>query len=71
MLTKEPTRQLAAGATEYPPLLTLAQAVEATGLNRKYIQKLRRAGAVKVYEYHGGGRYRYNRDDLLKQVGLQ
>ena len=71
MLTVKPTQQLVAGVTEYPPLLTLAQAVEATGLNRKYIQKLRRAGAVKVYEYQGGGRYRYNRDDLLKQVGLQ
>jgi len=64
-------RQLAAGATSYPPLMSLAQAVEATGLNRKYIQKLRRCGVVKVYEYQGGGRYRYHRDDLFKHVGLK
>ena len=70
MLMTKPMHQLAGGATEYPPLLSLAQAVEATGLGRKYIQKLRRSGVVKVYEYQGGGRYRYNRDDLFKHAGL-
>jgi predicted site-specific integrase-resolvase len=70
MLMIKPTHQLAVGHTEYPPLLTLAQAVEATGLGRKYIQKLRRSGVVKVYEYTSGGRFRYNRDDLYRHAGL-
>ena len=70
MLMNKPMQQSVAVPTKYPPLLTLAQAVEATGLGRKYIQKLRRSGVVKVYEYHGGGRFRYNRDDLFKHTGL-
>lgn len=56
--------------SKLPLLLSLSQAAEMTGLNRKYIQKLRRAGVIKVYVTLGG-RHKYHRDDLLKHVGIE
>jgi excisionase family DNA binding protein len=55
--------------TKLPLLLTLAQAAELTGLSRKYIQKLRLNGTIKVYRTLGG-RHKYYRDDLLRHVGV-
>ena len=55
---------------ELPLLLSLSQAAELTGLARKYIQKLRRAGVIKVYVTLGG-RHKYHRDDLLRHVGIK
>lgn len=52
-----------------PLLLTLSEAVELTGLGRKYIQKLRRAGVIKTYTTLGG-KHKYNRKDLLRHVGI-
>lgn len=70
MLTKKPMQRSAAGATDWPPLLTLSQAVLMTGLAAKYIQKIRRAGVIPVYKLHGGTQHRYHRDELLKHLGL-
>lgn len=55
---------------ETPLLLTLSEAAALTGLKRKYIQKLRRAGVITVYRTLGG-RHRYHRDDLLRHVGIK
>lgn len=53
-----------------PLLLSLSQAATLTGLSRKYIQKLRRAGVIKTYETLGG-KHKYLRDDLLSHVGIK
>lgn len=52
-----------------PLLLSLAQAVELTGLDRQYIQKLRMAGLIKTYRTLGG-KHKYHRKDLLRHVGI-
>jgi len=56
---------------EHPPLLTRAQAVELTGLGGKYLDKLRKTGAVRVYTLLGGRQHRFYRDDLMKHLGLK
>lgn len=58
------------GTKEYPPLLTRTQAAELTGMNKRYLDKLRYAGVVRVYKMLGGTEHRYYRDDLLKHFGL-
>tara|TARA_Y100001973_G_C5178512_1_gene323488 strand:- start:1299 stop:1502 length:204 start_codon:yes stop_codon:yes gene_type:complete len=55
---------------EYPPLLTRMQAAELTGMNKRYLDKLRYAGILRVYKMLGGREHRYYRDDLLKHFGL-
>ena len=52
-----------------PILLTLTQAAEMTGLKKYYIGKLRKAGVIKVYTTLGG-RHKYQREDLLRHVGI-
>tara|TARA_R100000808_G_C2141571_1_gene149386 strand:+ start:1289 stop:1486 length:198 start_codon:yes stop_codon:yes gene_type:complete len=58
-------------ATEYPPLLTVSQAADLTGVSKKYLDKLRKNGAVRVYTLLGGTTHRFYRDDLLKHLGLK
>ena len=55
---------------EYSPLLTRGQAAEMTGMNKRYLDKLRKSGAVRVYKMVGGVEHRFYRDDLLKHFGL-
>jgi len=55
---------------ELPLLLSLKQATELTGLEERYIQKLRKAGLIKVYTTIGG-RHKYHKEDLLKHVGIK
>lgn len=60
---------------EYPPLLSLSQAVGMLGVSKEYLTKIRKAGIVKVYEMKGGtddGRpkYKFYRDDLKTHFGL-
>lgn len=55
---------------EIPPLLTRAQAAELTGVSGKYLDKLRKNGAVRVYTMVGGRQHRFYRDELLKHLGL-
>lgn len=55
---------------ETPPLLTRSQAAELTGVSGKYLDKLRKSGAVRVYTMLGGRQHRFYRDDLMKHLGL-
>ena len=55
---------------EYPPLLTRGQAAEITGMNKRYLDKLRKSGTLRVYKMLGGNEHRFYRDDLLKHFGL-
>jgi len=55
---------------EYPPLLTRGQAAELTGMSKRYLDKLRNAGTLRVYKMLGGREQRYYRDDLAKHFGL-
>ena len=57
-------------AADFPPLLTRAQASELTGMNGKYLDKLRLKGVVRVYTLVSGKQFRFYRDDLLKHLGL-
>ena len=54
----------------YPPLLTVSQASDLTGMTTKYLDKLRKSGAIRVYTMLGG-HHRFYRDDLLKHLGLK
>jgi excisionase family DNA binding protein len=58
----------------YPPLLSLSEAAELTGLSKEYLTKLRRNGVLKTYTLQGGDkgspRYKIFRDHLLKHTGL-
>lgn len=55
----------------YPPLLTVSQASDLTGMSKKYLQKLRKNGAVRVYTLLGGTTHRFYRDDLVEHLGLK
>lgn len=55
---------------EYPPLMTRTQAAELTGMSKRYLDKLRNAGTLRVYKMLGGREHRYYRDDLLQHFGL-
>jgi excisionase family DNA binding protein len=55
---------------EYPPLLTRGQAAELTGMSKRYLDKLRNAGTLRVYKMLGGREHRYYREDLEKHFGL-
>ncbi len=59
----------------YPPLLSLSEAAELTGLSKEYLTKLRRNGVLKTYRLQGGDkgspRYKIFRDHLLLHTGLQ
>jgi len=54
----------------YPPLLNRQQASDLTGMSKKYLDKLRKNGAVRVYTMLGGY-HRFYRDDLLEHLGLK
>jgi len=54
----------------YPPLLTVSQASDLTGMSKKYLNKLRKNGAVRVYTMLGGY-HRFYRDDLVEHLGLK
>ena len=56
---------------EHPPLLTRAQAAELTGVSGKYLDKLRKNGAVRVYTMLGGRQHRFYRDNLMEHLGLK
>lgn len=56
---------------ELPPLLTRSQAAELTGVSGKYLDKLRKNGAVRVYTMVGGRQHRFYRDELFKHLGLK
>ena len=70
MLMKKHMQQSGEEATSWPPLLTASEASKMTGLPVKYIQKLRRAGAIKSYLMSGGTVHRYYRDTLREHLGL-
>ena len=58
---------------EYPPLLTKSQALELTGLQPHYLDRIRKMSLVKVYQLQGTasrGECRYYKQDLLKHLKL-
>ena len=57
--------------SKWPPLLRREQAAEMTGAHPRYIDKLRKCGAVRTYQYVGGSRYMFYRDQLLEHFGLE
>ncbi len=61
--------------SSYPPLLSLSEASELTGLSKEYLTKLRRNGVLKTYTLQGGDkgspRYKIFRDHLLEHTGLR
>ena len=62
---------MAVALTKWPPLLRREQASKMTGVNPRYIDKLRLCGAVKTYKHLDGNRYMFYRDELLKHFGLE
>lgn len=54
-----------------PPLLSRQAASEMTGLDERYLDKLRRLHKVRTYLMLGGGKHLFYRDELLEHLGLK
>jgi hypothetical protein len=51
----------------YPILLSKAEAAEMTGLNKQYLDKLRKTNEVAVYVTKGG-HHKFYRDSLIEHI---
>lgn len=52
---------------KYPILLSKAEASEMTGLNKQYLDKLRKENQVAVYKTKGG-HHKFYRDSLIQHI---
>lgn len=52
---------------KYPILLSKAEASEMTGLNKQYLDKLRKSNDVAVYVTKGG-HHKFYRDSLIEHI---
>lgn len=62
---------MATSPSDFPPVLTAAQAAELLQIHVEYLRKLVREGKVPCHRFPGGRELRFLRDELLEWLGAQ
>jgi excisionase family DNA binding protein len=58
-------------ATQYPPIMTTAQAAELLSVHVEYLRRMVREGRIPAHRFPGGREIRFVRDELITWVSEQ
>jgi excisionase family DNA binding protein len=59
------------GASQFPPIMTTAQAAELLSVHVEYLRRMVREGRIPAHRFPGGREIRFVRDELIAWVGEQ
>ncbi len=58
-------------ASQFPPIMTTAQAAELLSVHVEYLRRMVREGRIPAHRFPGGREIRFVRDELIAWVGEQ